>query len=79
MHLSFPDEPFQNFGDLKSVAWRSWTAYSLFIRGFWGSKIVKGLVGMAFRSHLNYELSLKKFCEAIVKIRVNRIKLKWLA
>ena len=44
--LIYPDEPFHSFGALKFVASHSWTTYDSLIRGFWGPKIGKGLVGI---------------------------------
>ena len=44
-----PDEPFHHFEASKSVARRFWAAYNSLINGFWGSKIVNGLVGKGSR------------------------------
>ena len=42
---SLPDKPFHNFEALKSVARCSCITQNSSLHGFWGSKIVKGLVG----------------------------------
>ena len=46
--LTSAADPFHHFGAFLSVARRSWTAWNSPIHRFWGSKIVKGLVGNTY-------------------------------